>query len=342
MPSRFFATCAALRARSARVCKRVASAARKSTEISASHAALLASSLVVAQLLAPGTSHAGECSGIADKGACPQAIAVESARGIGLGTGVRASSISTSSLAYSPAALSLGNLYHVEGSVDYLGGLNTVALGGAVVDSSTSKLGAGLALRGFLSGQGGGGIDDVDGLDGRLGLGLNLSDAFAIGLAARYIDISTDVPNGDDVDENTLAKGFTLDSSIRVIPTQGLQIDIGALNFVDLQEAEVPITLTGSIALAVGDAISLGGDVLVDVSTFDDPAIIAGGGLEFLAGGVVPLRVGYRGDMAREVHAITAGLGYNDAAVGFDIGLRQEVAGSTDTRVFAAMRYYVH
>jgi len=56
---------------------------------------------------------------------------------------------------YSPGAVAVGNLYHIEGMIDYLGNFNTVALGGAVVDSSTSKLGAGLAIRGFLSGEGG-------------------------------------------------------------------------------------------------------------------------------------------------------------------------------------------
>src|SRR5262245_40470103 len=71
----------------------------------------------------------------------------ETARGIALGTGLRASAISTSALAYSPAALALGNLYHIEANVEYLSGLNTVALGGAAVDSSTSKLGAGIAIR---------------------------------------------------------------------------------------------------------------------------------------------------------------------------------------------------
>src|SRR6476620_4800205 len=66
--------------------------------------------------------------------ACPRAMAAETPRGIALGTGMRAAALSASALAYSPAALAFGHLYHIEGNVDYLGGYDTVALGGAVTD----------------------------------------------------------------------------------------------------------------------------------------------------------------------------------------------------------------
>lgn len=293
--------------------------------------------LIGSLALCPMRARAGECSGIDDKSVCPEPVSVESARGLGLGTGMRATSVSTSALAYSPGALSLGNLYHIEGNIDYIGVGDAVALGGGVVDSSTSKLGAGIGLRGFLSGDGG-----YDGLDGRLGLGLSLSDAFAIGLAGRYISLSSEQTVGDDTESHTLAQGFTLDASLRVIPTEGLQIDVAALNFVDLAEAEVPVTIATSMAFAIADAFSLGGDLLVDLSTFDKAAITVGGGLEFLAGNAIPLRGGYRGDLARKTHALTVGVGYVDSQVGFDIGLRQNVAGDKETRVMAAMRYYVH
>lgn len=301
--------------------------------------------LIGSYVLAPARAHATDCKNFENKENCPEAVAVESARGVGLGTGVRATAVSSSALAYSPGALSLGNLYHIEGNIDYIGVGDAVALGGAVVDSSTSKLGAGIGLRGFLSGDGG-----YDGLDGRLGLGLSLSDAFALGLAGRYISLTHELPDPDEDDELRdvkLAQGFTLDASLRVTLAQGFQIDVAALNFVDLESAEVPVTIASGMAFAVGETLSLGADVLVDVSTFDDPAITVGGGLEFLAGDAIPLRGGYRGDIARKTHAITAGIGYNDAQVGFDIGLRQNVASpnenvKNETRVMASVRYFVH
>src|ERR1700746_268807 len=45
---------------------------------------------------------------------CPRAMNAETARGLALGTGSRASALSTSALAYNPAALVLGHIYHVE------------------------------------------------------------------------------------------------------------------------------------------------------------------------------------------------------------------------------------
>jgi hypothetical protein len=301
--------------------------------------------LIGSHALLPERAQAGDCSDYEDKSLCREAISYESARGLGLGTGVRATGVSTSALAYSPGALALGNLYHIEGNIDYIGVGDAVALGGGVVDSSTSKLGAGLGLRGFLSGDGG-----YDGLDGRLGLGFALAEAFAIGLGGRYISVSQEEPDPEEDDELRdveVAQGFTLDASLRVIPTEGLQIDIAALNFVDLKESEVPVTIATGMAFAVGDAFSLGADVLIDVSTFDNPSLTVGGGLEFLAANMVPLRGGYRGDLARKTHAVTVGIGYNDAQVGFDIGLRQNVASPNDaikneTRVMAAVRYFVN
>jgi hypothetical protein len=101
---------------------------------------------------------------------CPVPLHSDTARGIALGTGVRASAASTSALAYNPAALVLGRLYHIEGVVDYSSAWSGAALGAAVVDSATSRVGAGIAFRGFLSGDVG-----VSGIDGRAGLAFPFS-----------------------------------------------------------------------------------------------------------------------------------------------------------------------
>ncbi len=269
-----------------------------------------------------------DCKGISKRD-CPQAVAAETPRGLSLGTGVRASSISTSALAYSPAALALGNLYHIEGNVDYMTAVKTAALGGAVVDSSTSKLGAGIGLRGFLSGTNGYG-----GLDGRLGLAFPLSDAFAVGLAGRYISLTQA--------GTKLARGFTMDASLRIAPVSGLQIDIGALNFIDISSPYVPVTVTSGVAVALMPSLSVGADVLMDLSSFSTVQLTAGGGLEFLAGESVPLRIGYSADLARGVHALGVGVGYTDQRVGLDLGLKQELSRGHDTRIMGAIRYYVN
>ena len=289
----------------------------------------------------PRAAHADDCKEI-DKVECPKPVAAETARGLGLGTGVRASAISTSALAYSPGALSLGNLYHIEGNVDYMSELKTVALGAAVVDSSTAKLGAGVGLRGFL-----GGDNALNGLDGRLGISLSLSEAFSIGVGGRYIQLSTDIPTGDDESEEVkLARGFTMDASLRISPTPGVQLDIAALNFIDRSSPYVPTQLSGSLAIALGDAFSAGADVITDMTSFEDPGITLGVGGEYLGANTIPVRLGYMGDLARKIHAIGAGIGYTDERIGLDIGLRQEIdrpgPAKPETRIMGAVRYYVN
>jgi hypothetical protein len=286
----------------------------------------LACGLLACCALSASSARAAEC----EVGKyCPQAMAAESARGLALGTGMRASAISTSALAYSPGALSLGNLYHIEGNVDYLSAIKTAALGGAVVDSSTSKVGAGVGLRGFLSGH-----DGYGGLDGRVGIAVSLTEAIALGVGARYISLTQF--------DHKLARGFTMDASLRVMPVSGVQIDLGALNFIDVHSPFVPVTLTGAVAVAIVPSLSVGADLLTDMSTYSKPEVITGGGLEYLIGNSVPLRAGYSADIARSVHAVGFGVGYTDQRVGLDLGFKQEIKGGHGTRVMGAVRYYVN
>ena len=272
---------------------------------------------------------------------CPEAANPESARGVGLGTGVRASAMSTSALMYSPAALAIGSLYHIEGQVDYISQAQGVALGAAVVDSATTRLGAGVGLRGFISGD-----DGWSGLDGRLGLAYPLSDAFSVGLGGRYILLSQEFVDEDgERYSSDLAKGITMDGSIRIAPGSGLQIDLAALNFIDRDSPYVPVTLVAAVAFAVDESLAMGVDLLTDVSTFDKPQFIVGGGGEFLAGGAVPLRGGYAFDTGRKIHMVSGGIGYTDRQIGLDISLRQQVATASgrdkETRVMGAFRYFV-
>ncbi|HEX4352394.1 MAG TPA: hypothetical protein VHZ95_05755, partial [Polyangiales bacterium] len=266
-----------------------------------------------------------------------KAINAESARGLALGTGQRAASMSTSALAYNPAALVAGRVYHVEGLVDYMADLKTVALGGAVVDSSTSALGAGFALRGFLSGDSG-----LGGIDGRLALALPLSDAISIGLAGRYLNVTGEVDAPSGTSRERLVKGFTMDASLRVAPIPEVQLDIAAYNFINRDSSYAPIVIGGGAAFALADVAVIGADLLVDLTSFNKTDFMVGGGIEVFAGATVPLRVGYSYDTQRRQNTIGFGLGYTDASVGFDLSLRQDLGGLGDTRLMAAFRFYIH
>lgn len=268
---------------------------------------------------------------------CPSPLAWESARGLGLALGLRSSAASTSALFYNPAGLVLGGAYHVEGNVDYLSGSKTTALGAAVADSATSQLAGGVAFRGFLSGK-----EGYDGFDARLGLAFPFSEAISIGLAGRYINVSTE---GEDEDGNPidveLAQGITLDASFRFQVGDVAVFDVAAYNFVDQDTALMPLELGFSAGFMLAPEFVFGFDILGDMGNFEAPSMTAGGGLEYLAAGTVPLRGGYSFDTTRELHRLGLGVGYTDKMLGVDLGFRQDLSGGDETRVLLALRYYV-
>ncbi|HKU44450.1 MAG TPA: hypothetical protein VJR89_40095 [Polyangiales bacterium] len=255
-----------------------------------------------------------------------------------LGTGQRAAAMSTSALAYNPAALVLGKLYHIEGSVDYMAAYDTVALGAAIVDSSTSQVGAGIAFRGFLSGKNG-----IGGIDGRVALAFPFAQTLSLGVGLRYMNIDYDEGLSSGVTrERELVEGFTMDASIRIQPTPQFQLAALAVNFLDRKSPYAPVLLGGAAAFSIASIATIGADLLFDISSFDSTGVIFGGGLEVLAASVVPLRIGYSLDVMRELHTLSGGAGYTDRTVGFDLSIQQQLSEPKDTRVMGAFRYYVH
>jgi len=283
---------------------------------------------------------------------CQEAISAETTRGVALGTGLRASAISSSALAYNTAALPLGGLYHIEGNIDYQPSNEVVGLGAAVVDSVTSKLAAGISFRGFISSADTSDDKrrDFDGIDLYLGLGYPLGDAVSLGIAGRYNNFwRSDVRGVDEWDveiteDDTLAKGLNLDAAFRIMPASNLQFALLAYNVVyDKRDTPyVPVLVGGSFSFNLDKYATLGIDGLADVTSFDGVQFLVGGGGEYFVSGVVPLRLGYRFDTGRKAHDVTGGVGYTDTHFGVDLSLRQRVAGGDETRLMAALRFYVY
>ena len=265
----------------------------------------------------------------------PRREDLSSSRGLAMGTGSRASSVSTSALAYNPAGLPIGRLYHLEGFAGYVPDAERWEVGGSIVDSMTNKLAAGLSFRGLL----GNGEEGYSGMDGRVAVGLPFSEAFSLGIAGRYLSLTRDgqIPEGES---DELAQGITLDASILVQPTQGLRLVAFGYNLIDLESPYAPLTLGGGAAFSA-EMFTLGADVLVDLSTYESAEWTLGGGAEYLAGGQVPVRAGYAYDHGRRVHTVTGGLGYVDQKVGVDLSLAQDVRGAGETRLLATIRYFV-
>ena len=267
----------------------------------------------------------------------PGESTLETARGLGMGSGARASARSSSALAYNAAGMPAAQLYHIESLVGYDAGTGAWSLGSAAVDSITNKLAAGLSIRGVL----GGGDDAYNGFDARLGIAIPLAESISVGLGGRFLKLRIDQQDDMMMVDNQNVRHFTLDASIRVHPVEALSLVALGYNLIDTGSSLAPMLVGGGAGLTFG-GLTIAGEGLVDLTTFDHASVIAGGGVEYLAAEIVPIRAGYRFDSGRDTHYVTGGIGYVDQHVGADVSVRQGVAGLKDTQLVLSFRYHVH
>jgi hypothetical protein len=267
----------------------------------------------------------------------PEASTLETPRGLAIGTGGRSTAVATSGVAYNAAGMAGADVYHIESIVGVHPQDNTWSLGAAAVDSVTSRLAAGFSFRYVL----GGGRDAFNGLDTRLSLGMPLADVISIGVSARFLKLRADRQGDTTGISEYNVRAFTMDASIRLRPVEALSIVALGYNLVDTDSPLAPRQVGGGLGLHLGDEFVIAGDALVDLDTFEEPTVITGGGIEWLADGRIPLRLGYRWDQGRDLHSVTGGLGYVDQAFGADISLRQDVNEDRDTQLVLSFRYHV-
>ena len=294
----------------------------------------LACPIAHAQTLAPGTPREVSSRGplLADT--------METARGMALGLGARASATSTSGLAYNAAGLSIGRLYHIESAFTYEPQRSRFSTGGSLIDSHSGPVNMGVNFR-YVHGNG---DTEHGGYDGRVAIGVPIGEHFAVGVTGRYMSFWRE---GADENADPYAEHVTFDASIRVSPIEGLHIAALGYNLIDVGSSLAPLQVGGSISYTFDAALTLAVDGLADLGTFDEedgsirPEGLLGGSVEYFTG-EVPIRAGYFYDTGRDFHYITAGAGWMNEQLGIDLSWRQQVTGPLDTWLLASVRYFVH
>lgn len=266
----------------------------------------------------------------------PREQTYETARGVSMGGGARASATGTSAIAYNPANLGLAPVYHIETMVGFVPNARTWLYGGAVADAVSNRIAAGMSFYGYHGNE----DRNYGGFDGRLSLGLAITQALGIGISGRYIKLESDEENEDGEQVGGGIRAFTVDAALRLTAFEGLQIAAFGYNLIPTDSGFAPLQVGGAISYSYKTTFSINLDMLVDLSTFDEPMVIFGAGAEYLAGSTVPLRVGFRRDWGRDINQITAGIGYVDTKFGVDLGLRQDLGGG-DTQLLLSARYHV-
>lgn len=268
----------------------------------------------------------------------PGGDGTDTARGLGMGIGARASAMSTSALAYNPANLTLARVYHIDASTGYEPQLGRLTFQSALVDSYSGPVAAGLSFRGLLNVGGSG----YSGTEGRAAVAIALGEFFSVGAAGRYVSLT---PAGGNT--RPLVEQLNVDVALRVTPVAGLHFVGLANNLIDAPctmsgFCAMPRTFGGGVSYTYDGVFTIGADVLFDTTTPSTQlGVFGGGGVEWLAGGTVPIRAGYAYDHLRVVHTVTAGLGYVDPKFGVDFGLRQDAVGGSATTLMLSVRYFV-
>ena len=261
----------------------------------------------------------------------------ETAYTLAMGAGARAGATGTSALAYNTSNMAATPGYHVEAFSQIIPGDNTYwTMGSAVADSTTSqKFALGTSFRGIFSGT----DRRYSGWDWRSGFAIQAIKQLGVGLGVRWGRISTNRVDGQRVGPSF--DGITLDASVTITPIPWLKVAGLGYNLIKTHSTLAPQMAGGSANLAPIESLSFGGDILVDLSTFEKNELLAGAGFQFIAGEMVPLRIGYRRDSGRNFNQITAGAGFNKGKFGIEASVRQTLGSQKETYLIIQTRFAV-
>ncbi len=305
----------------------------------------LAAAAALLVLVAPGAAQADPSTTSPEQGYDQGEI--PSPRTLAFGGAQNALGASTTALYGNPANLPLTRVYHFEGIAALSPQARRQTYGGAVVDSSTSRVAGGVG--GTWS------VLDPDGIhrtwtDLRLVLAYPLGDRFSVGATGRYLRASQATSTGplgaslasDGHGDASLYNAVTFDVGATAIPADGLRIGVVGHNLTNPGTALAPTMVAGGIGYATASGVvSIEGDAQADFTTWKSArGRYMLGGEVFLAGHF-PIRLGYRYDDGYKTHAVSGGLGYVERRWSFEVSVRQDVAGQLpQTVVVAGLRFF--
>lgn len=271
---------------------------------------------------------------------------VQHPRAIAMGGAQQVWGGSTTAVFVNPANLPLYRVYHLEGLASLSPEARRQSYGGAVVDSTTSRLAGGF----------GGTWNqlDPDGIrrqwtDLRLSLAYPISDRFHLGLTGRYLRVNQGVGRGpfgasnisDGKPDDPIVNEFTFDAGAAVAITEQFRFAVSGRNLTAPGTGFMPLGVAGGLGWS-NQIVTAEANTLVDFTTFGAARMRAMGGVEVLLADRVPLRAGYRYDAGMKTHALGLGAGYVDRRFSIEIGGRRDiVADHPSTTISLGLRFFI-
>jgi hypothetical protein len=279
--------------------------------------------------------------GVATPDLVPTEDTLDTTYGLAMGAGARAGAVGVSALAYNTSNMAAVSTYDVEAFSQLIPGSKSNGgtywtIGSSISDSTTSKkIAMGTSFRGVFSGEN----RRYSGWDWRSGIGIQAIPQLGIGVGFRWAKLKADRFEGQRLGPSF--EGITMDASLTVTPIPWLRVSGLGYNLIKTHSALAPQMAGGSVNLAPVESFSFGGDMLFDFTTFRKTELIAGAGISYIAGEMVPLRFGYRRDRGRHLNQLTAGAGFTKGKVGAEVALRQDIGGRKETYLVMMFRFVV-
>jgi hypothetical protein len=267
-------------------------------------------------------------------------------RAVALGDAVQVWGGSTTAVFYNPANLALYRVYHIEGLAAFGPEARRQTYGGAVVDSSTSRLAGGFG--GTWSQM------DPDGIkrqwtDLRLTLAYPLGDRVSLGATGRYLRVNQAVNRGpfgtslasSGTPNDPLSSQFTFDAGAAVAITEQLRVAVSGRNLTAPGTGLMPLAVAGGLGWS-NQIVSVEADTLVDFTTYNSARGRAMVGGEVLLADHVPLRLGYRYDAGVKSSNVGLGAGYVERRFSIEVGARRDVgADHPATLISVGLRIFI-
>lgn len=305
---------------------------------------LAAAALVALASLASRSVHAAPSSTSIEQGydlgevQHPRAVAMAGAQQVWGG--------STTAIFVNPANLPLYRVYHLEGLAAFGPEARRQSYGGAVVDSSTSRLAGGFG--GTWSQM------DPDGIrrkwtDLRLALAYPLGDRFHLGLTGRYLRVNQGTTRGpfgaslasDGTHTEPIVNELTFDAGVAIAITDQLRLAVSGRNLTAPGTGLMPLGVAGGLGWS-NQTVTVEGNSLVDFTTFGAARMRLMTGGEVLLADRFPVRAGWRYDAGTKTHALGLGAGYVDRRFSIEIGARRDVvADNPSTMIAVGLRLFV-
>lgn len=267
-------------------------------------------------------------------------------RSLAMGGAQQAFGGSTNAIFANPANLPLYRVYHVEGLAAFGPEARRQSYGGAIVDSSTSRLAGGFG--GTWSQM------DPDGIkrsftDLRLTLAYPLGERLGVGVTGRYLRVTQRTSAGplgaslasDGTSGDPIFSQFTFDAGLAAQITENIRLGLSGRNLT------APGTQLAPVGLAAGGGYSNGtvtieADELIDFTTWGGARGRTMAGAEVLLGDHFPVRAGYRYDDGTKTHGLGLGVGYVERQFSIDLGGRRDiVADHPAMMIGVGIRFFI-